>query len=87
MKNCIIPGLFFVANSITWLGRIRAIAMNKIKSGINLMNSANTVGRVGQDPELRYFESGRVLAKFSIYILPLKIFGNFFNFLRLELGQ
>ncbi|MCT7962979.1 single-stranded DNA-binding protein [Laspinema sp. D1] len=32
------------------------------------MNSANIVGRVGQDPELRYFESGRVLAKFSIAV-------------------
>ncbi|MCT7973398.1 single-stranded DNA-binding protein [Laspinema olomoucense] len=32
------------------------------------MNSANIVGRVGQNPELRYFESGRVLAKFSIAV-------------------
>ncbi|MCT7980420.1 single-stranded DNA-binding protein [Laspinema sp. C3] len=32
------------------------------------MNSANIVGRVGQNPELRYFESGRVLAKFSVAV-------------------
>lgn len=32
------------------------------------MNSANIVGRVGQDPEIRYFESGRVLAKFSVAV-------------------
>ncbi|MCT7970302.1 single-stranded DNA-binding protein [Laspinema sp. D1] len=32
------------------------------------MNTAHIVGRVGQDPELRYFESGRVLAKISIAV-------------------
>ena len=32
------------------------------------MNSAHIVGRVGQDPEIRYFESGRVLAKISIAV-------------------
>lgn len=32
------------------------------------MNTAHIVGRVGQNPEIRYFESGRVLAKFSIAV-------------------
>jgi single-strand DNA-binding protein len=32
------------------------------------MNSAHIVGRVGQQPEIRYFESGRVLAKISVAV-------------------
>jgi single-strand DNA-binding protein len=32
------------------------------------MNSAHIVGRVGQNPEIRYFESGRVLSKFSVAV-------------------
>jgi single-strand DNA-binding protein len=32
------------------------------------MNTAHIVGRVGQNPELRYFESGRVLAKISVAV-------------------
>jgi single-strand DNA-binding protein len=32
------------------------------------MNNAHIVGRVGQNPEIRYFESGRVLAKFSVAV-------------------
>ncbi len=32
------------------------------------MNTAHIVGRVGQNPEIRYFESGRVLAKISVAV-------------------
>lgn len=32
------------------------------------MNSAHIVGRAGLDPEVRYFESGRVLTKLSIAV-------------------
>ena len=32
------------------------------------MNSVVIVGRVGQDPEIKYFESGSVKAKFSIAV-------------------
>lgn len=32
------------------------------------MNTTHIVGRVGQEPEIRYFESGRVLAKFSVAV-------------------
>ena len=32
------------------------------------MNSAVIVGRVGQDPEVKYFESGKVKTNFSIAV-------------------
>lgn len=32
------------------------------------MNSVTLVGRVGQDPELKYFESGSVKARFSLAV-------------------
>ncbi|MFN8614967.1 MAG: single-stranded DNA-binding protein [Vampirovibrionales bacterium] len=32
------------------------------------MNQATLVGRVGQDPELKYFESGSVKARFSLAV-------------------
>ena len=33
-----------------------------------IINQANLTGRVGQDPEVLYFESGSVLAKFSLAV-------------------
>lgn len=32
------------------------------------MNSVTLIGRLGQDPEIKYFESGSVKAKFSIAV-------------------
>lgn len=32
------------------------------------MNSAVVVGRVGQDPEVKYFESGKVKTNFSVAV-------------------
>ncbi len=32
------------------------------------MNTATLVGRVGQDPELKYFDSGSVKARFSLAV-------------------
>lgn len=32
------------------------------------MNSVTLVGRLGQDPEIKYFESGSVKAKFSVAV-------------------
>jgi single-strand DNA-binding protein len=51
------------------------------------VNSVALVGRAGQDPEVRYFESGKVNAKFTLAVnrrsrddkpdwLPLEIWGN-----------
>lgn len=34
----------------------------------NEINNATIIGRVGQDPELRYFETGNNLATFSIAV-------------------
>jgi single-strand DNA-binding protein len=35
---------------------------------MSLINSVNLVGRLGQDPETRYFESGSVLTKLSLAV-------------------
>ena len=32
------------------------------------MNTATVIGRLGQDAEIRYFESGKVKAKFSLAV-------------------
>lgn len=32
------------------------------------INSVNLVGRVGRDPEVKYFETGKVVAKFSLAV-------------------
>ena len=36
------------------------------------MNSIKLVGRAGHDPEVRYFESGTVVANFSLAVRGLK---------------
>lgn len=38
------------------------------KEGMLVVNSVVIVGRVGQDPEIKYFESGSVKAKFSVAV-------------------
>src|SRR5687768_3992280 len=35
---------------------------------MNMTNSVVIVGRLGQDPEIKYFESGSVKARFSIAV-------------------
>ena len=32
------------------------------------MNSVNLIGRLGQDPEVKYFESGSVVSEFSLAV-------------------
>jgi single-strand DNA-binding protein len=41
----------------------------KAQPGINLVS---LVGRVGQDPELRYFDSGKIVAKMSLAVNRLR---------------
>ena len=37
-------------------------------SGSAILNNVNLVGRVGQEPEVRYFDSGSVLTKLSLAV-------------------
>lgn len=43
------------------------------------MNSVNLIGRLTADPEVRYFESGKVIAKFSIAVNRTKDESDFFE--------
>ena len=43
------------------------------------MNSVSLIGRLTADPETRYFESGKVVAKFSIAVNRTKDEADFFE--------
>jgi len=44
-----------------------------------MINKLNIVGRLGSDPELSYFEGGKVVAKFSVAVNRTKTETNWFN--------
>ena len=63
--------------------------MSSIKKKIMEINTINLVGRAGREPDVRYFESGSIVANFTLgKCLPGKLFarlcGNGSNFATLR---
>ena len=50
-----------------------------------MINSVVVVGRVGQDPDMRYFESGKVKTTFSIAVNRWSKNGEFTDWFNIEL--
>lgn len=44
------------------------LAHDAQSSTVSAVNSVTIIGRVGQDPEIKYFESGSVKARFSLAV-------------------
>ncbi len=46
--------------------------MSIIKKKIMQINTINLVGRAGREPDVRYFESGSIVANFTIAVTEMK---------------